>query len=219
MRSILKDSTDQSVIVRIVDSGDGTPEQAVEHNTAGVSLWYRREGGVVVAITPAALAAADTAHTDGGIEHLDDGYYRLDLPDAAGATGANGVMIGGAFTGMVVIGCYVPLVDAIAGNTIQLNGSATAAARLAALYAAVPTGTVQASPAPTTTVFDSQLAQTSDDWWNNAVLMFTSGDNIGVCRRVADYDGTSTIGKITLNAATPATPVDGDTFLILGRIE
>lgn len=111
MRPILKGSTDQSVVIRIVDSGDGTPETAVEHNTSGIDLWYRREGATKTSLTEAALAALDSAHSDGGIEHIGDGYYRLDLPDAAVASGANGVMVGGTVTGMVVIGCYVPLVD------------------------------------------------------------------------------------------------------------
>lgn len=132
MRSILKGSVDQSVVVRIVDSTDGTPEEAVEHNTSGISLWYRREGGSVTAITPASLAAANSTHADGGIEHLDDGYYRIDLPDAAVASGANGVMIGGTVTGMVVIGCYVPLVDwnpydGVRGGMTALPNAAAAA--------------------------------------------------------------------------------------------
>ena len=111
MRPILKGSTDQSVVIRIVDSGDGTPETGVEHNTSGIDLWYRREGAAKTSITEAALSALTDAHADGGIEHIGDGYYRLDLPDAAVATGANGVMVGGTVTDMVVIGCYVPLVD------------------------------------------------------------------------------------------------------------
>lgn len=115
MRPVVKGSTDQSVVIRIIDSTDGTPETAVEHDTAGIDLWYRREGAVVVSLTEAALASADAAHADGGIEHLGDGYYRLDLPDAAFATGADGVMVGGTVTGMIVIGCYVPLVNLIDG--------------------------------------------------------------------------------------------------------
>src|SRR3990167_8616474 len=111
MRPILKGSTDQSVVVRVVDSTDGTPETAVAFDTAGVDLWYRRDGGLRVAITEATLAAVDSAHSDGGFIHISDGYCRLDLPDAAFATGSDGVMVGGVFTGMVVIGCYVPLVD------------------------------------------------------------------------------------------------------------
>lgn len=121
MRSVKKGATDQSVIVRVVDSTDGTPETGVAYNTAGVDLWYRREGGAKTSITEATLAAVDSAHSDGGFIHIGDGYCRLDLPDAAFATGANGVMVGGTFTGMVVIGCYVPLVDYDPQDTVRLG--------------------------------------------------------------------------------------------------
>lgn len=118
---VKKGSTDQSVIIRIIDSSDGSPETAVEHNTSGIDMWYRRDGGAVVSITEAALASADAAHADGGIEHLGNGYYRLDLPDAAVDTGANGVMIGGTVTGMVVIGTYLQLVDFDPQNAVRLG--------------------------------------------------------------------------------------------------
>lgn len=118
---VKKGSTDQSVIIRIIDSSDGSPETGVEHNTSGIDLWYRRDGGAVVSITEAALASADAAHADGGIEHLGNGYYRLDLPDAAVDTGANGVMIGGTVTGMVVIGTYLQLVDFDPQNAVRLG--------------------------------------------------------------------------------------------------
>jgi hypothetical protein len=121
MRTIKHGATDQSTVIRIIDATDGSPEQAVEHDTGGISLWYRREGGSVTAITPAALAAANSAHADGGIEHLDDGYYRLDLPDAACATGAAGVLVGGAVTGMIVQAAYHPL------SAFVLDDGATAA--------------------------------------------------------------------------------------------
>lgn len=116
MREIVKDSTDQSVVIRIIDSSDGTPETGVEHDSPGIDLWYRREGATKTSITEVALAALDSAHADGGIEHMGDGYYRLDLPDAAVATGADGVMVGGAVTDMIVVGCYVPLADLVDGT-------------------------------------------------------------------------------------------------------
>src|SRR5574343_547425 len=111
MRSIKKGSTDQSVVVRIIDSTDGTPETSVVYNTSRIDLWSRREGDTKTSITEATLTNLNDAHSDGGVLHIGDGYYRLDLPDAAVATGANGVMVGGTVTGMIVIGCYVPLVD------------------------------------------------------------------------------------------------------------
>jgi len=133
MRDVVKGSTDQSVVIRIVDSADGTPETGVAYNTSGIDLWYRREGAVKTSITEATLSALNDAHSDGGILHIGDGYYRLDLPDAAVATGANGVAVGGTVTGMVVIGCYVPLVnwnpyDSVRGGMTALPNAAADAA-------------------------------------------------------------------------------------------
>lgn len=111
MRPIKKGSTSQSVVIRIIDSTNGTPETAVEHNTSGIDLWYRREGGLQVSITETALAAADSAWAEGGLETIGHGYYRLDPPNAAFAAGSNGVLFGGTVTGMIVIGSYYPLVN------------------------------------------------------------------------------------------------------------
>lgn len=108
---VKKGSTDRSVTLRIIDSTDGTPETGVVFNSSGIDLWYRREGAAVVSITEATLASLTTAHTDGGFLHVSNGEYRLDLPDAAFATGANYVDVGGTVTGMIVIGGRVRLVD------------------------------------------------------------------------------------------------------------
>ena len=113
-RDITAGSADQSTVIRIIDSGDGTPEQGVTKDTTGLAMWYRREGAVKTAISVGTdLATLDAAHADGGILHIDDGYYRLDVPDAAFAAGAAGVIVGGAVTDMIVIGAYHPLFDAI----------------------------------------------------------------------------------------------------------
>lgn len=113
-RRIFAGSVNQSVVIRIIDATDGTPELSVEHNTSGIDIQYRREGAVSTAVTPAALAALTTAHADGGIEHIGNGYYRFDLPDAAFITGVPGVLIHGIVTGMIVVGVYVEIVDSIA---------------------------------------------------------------------------------------------------------
>jgi hypothetical protein len=129
---VTKGAVDRSVTVTIVDSTDGTPETGVVFNTSGIDLWYRREGGSRVAITEATLASLATAHADGGFLHISDGIYRLDLPDAAFATGANHVDFGGTVTGMVVIGGRVRLVDvnledAVRGGMTALPNAAAAA--------------------------------------------------------------------------------------------
>lgn len=109
--SYQKGSTDRSVELRIIDSGDGTPETGVVFNTSGIDLWYRRQGAAKVSITEATLSALTDAHSDGGFLHIGSGVYRLDLPDAAFASGADYVAIGGDVTGMVVIGGRVGLTD------------------------------------------------------------------------------------------------------------
>jgi hypothetical protein len=136
LRQIQKGSTDRCAYIRIIDSTDGTPETGVVYNTSGIAMWYRREGATQTAITEATLSALDSAHSDGGIIHIGDGYYRLDLPDAAFATGANSVIVGGAVTGMIVIGEVIQLVnynpeDAVRmGLTALPNAAADAAGGL-----------------------------------------------------------------------------------------
>lgn len=108
-RPILGGSADVSTVIRIIDSTDGSPETGVVAATAGLALWYRREGATVVALTESDLLATDSAHADGGMIHLSDGLYRVDLPDLAVAAGAGGVTVGGTATGMVVIPSYHPI--------------------------------------------------------------------------------------------------------------
>lgn len=125
MRPIAKGATDQSTVIRIVDATDGTPEVGVTSTTTGLSLSYRREGGTVVAITVSNLSALNAAHSDGGLLHIGAGYYRLDVPDLAFATGADGALIFGTVTDMVVIGTYHPLVGYDPANgTMALTAAA-----------------------------------------------------------------------------------------------
>jgi hypothetical protein len=118
---VKKGSTDRSVTIRIIDSTTGAAENGVEHDTSGLALWYRREGAAKTDITAVALAALTTGHTDSGIELIGDGAYRLDLPDAAYATGANYVDVGGTVTGMLVTGGRVKLVNYDPEDTVRLG--------------------------------------------------------------------------------------------------
>ena len=112
---VKKGTADYSATIRIVDSTDGTPETGVVFNTTGIDLWYRRPGSAHTSITEVTQTEAG-AHTDGGFIHISDGEYRLDLPDAAVATGVDYVDIGGTVTGMVVIGGRIRLTDADIGT-------------------------------------------------------------------------------------------------------
>ena len=110
-RPILKGATDQSIVIFVMDETAGTPEIGVDDSTAGLDLWYRREGSTLTAIVATDLSAISDSHADGGLGHIANGLYRLDPPDAAFAGGVDGVMVGGSVTGMIVIGPYIPLYD------------------------------------------------------------------------------------------------------------
>lgn len=129
-------TTDVSITLRIIDSVDGTPETGVVWNTAGIDLWYRRELAASVDITEATLAALTTAHADGGFLHINDGIYRLDLPDAACASGVAGVQIGGTVTGMIVLAPYIEL-EVNTSEDVYTRLGAPAGASVSADIAAV----------------------------------------------------------------------------------
>jgi len=130
---VKKGSTDRSVPIYAFDNTTGLPKADLAYNSTGVDLWYRREGAAVVSITEATLASLTTAHTDGGFLAVANGEYRLDLPDAAFASGANYVDYGGTFTGYTLVGGRVKLVgvdleDAVRGGMTALPNAAADAA-------------------------------------------------------------------------------------------
>jgi len=66
-----------------------------------------------------------------------------------------------------------------------------------------------------TTQFITNLTNSTDDFYNDNVLVFTSGANAGQVRRIADYDGTSK--KITVDPPLVEAPANNDTFSILSQ--
>lgn len=159
MRQIQKGSVDRSVDLYIIDSTDGTPEVGVLYNTAGIDLKYRRDLSAVVSITEATLAALTTAHTDGGFLEIGNGVYRLDLPDAAWATGADHVTIFGTVTGMIVLPVTVQLVAYDPEAALATPTNITAATGVV-LSGVTHTGAV----IPTVTTLTGHTAQTGDSF-------------------------------------------------------
>lgn len=200
MRKILKDSTDQSTIVRVVDTS-GLPLETVDAQSPLPTFWYRREGATKTSFSAVDLASLSAAHSDGGLEHVDDGYYRLDVPDAAFATGVSGVLIGGTVTGGVVIAAYHQLVDFDLGGTEGVNlkrGS------IALVLSTVSSG-------PTNTLIPTNLTESTDDHYNGRTITFTSGALDGQSTAITDYVGASK--DLTVTALTEA-PAQGDKFVI-----
>lgn len=186
-------STDQSVVIRIVDSADGTPEEGVTSASGGIALWYWRMGSTVTAITESDLAAIDSAHSDGGMKHADDGYYRVDIPDAAFATGAARVTIGGTVTGMVVI-----------GTVVEIGPVVTSALDAAGVRTAIGLGSAnldtQLGDLPTNAELTNALAA-ADDAVLTAVATRASQTSVDDVPTVAEILAGVVEGAITLKGA------------------
>jgi hypothetical protein len=67
-------------------------------------------------------------------------------------------------------------------------------------------------PFASTTAFKTALTNTTDAFYTNGTLAFTSGDLDGTVRRIAAYDGTT--NTITVDPALLSAPANGDTFTI-----
>jgi hypothetical protein len=207
--------------VRIVDSTDGTPEEGVIAATAGLAFWYRREGGLRVAIAGVNdLGALTSAWNSGGLLHIDDGYYRLDVPNAAFIVGADGVAIGGVATGMVVIGVYYQCTDSIADgvwdevltvgthNVVQSAGR-----RLRQLGANMIYEGVVVSALTNTVVLDAGAAAVNNVYRSDLIVLM-SGAGAGQARIIVEYVGGGT-NRATIDRPWVTIPSPADEFMIL----
>lgn len=91
--SILAGATSQTINIFIQDSSSTTGQglAGLVFNTSGLVAYYALPKAASVQITLATLAAVTTAYSSGGFKEIDatnmKGWYRLDLPDAAIASG------------------------------------------------------------------------------------------------------------------------------------
>lgn len=152
MRQIKKAAASQTVYLEILDSTSttGARKTGLVFNTASLTAYYVRSASSAVAITLATLAAANTAWSSGGFKEVDatnmPGVYRLDVPDAAFASGAESVVITvrGA-TGMAQVSLEVQLVDNTPADVYSRVGApagASVSADVAAVKAVLPSALV-----------------------------------------------------------------------------
>jgi len=92
-------ATGVSIPVKVQDSSSsvGAGLSGLVFNTAGLVASYWRQGGTRTAIALATLAAIDSVWSSGGFKEAEathlKGSYRLDVPNAAFAAGADWVII------------------------------------------------------------------------------------------------------------------------------
>jgi hypothetical protein len=92
---IIGGATDLSIPVLLRKQADNTELKGLLDASLLCSYW--RQGGIRVSIATTSLAAANSAHADGGWVEVNSlalpGLYRLDLPDAAVASAADWVVV------------------------------------------------------------------------------------------------------------------------------
>jgi hypothetical protein len=113
-------ATDQSVYLEFIDESTGAPTAGLVFNSSGIDLEYVRSGAAATDITEATQTAAG-AHSDGGFVSVGHGRYRLDLPDAAVATGVPQVVVQGVITGYIMLPCVVALSPP--ANVVRFGGT------------------------------------------------------------------------------------------------
>lgn len=193
IKTIQAGATDQTVVIRIIDSTDGTPETGVVFNTSGIDLKYWRHGANSVVDITEVTQTVSGAHTDGGFVHLGNGYYRLDLPDAAVAAGATAVEVMGTVPDMIVIGGTVQLSPPV--NVVSFGGTAVTGRDIGAsvlLSSGTGTGQVLLSSG----VVAANAMQISGDSGAadalEAAFDGTAGAPLGIARQGTAQSATST---------------------------
>lgn len=106
-------ATGVTVEVRGFAASTGLPYTAGAFNTAGITAQYVPNRAAAVSITLATQTASG-AWTSGGFVHVAGGVYRLDVPDAAFASGADDVAI--VVSGITDVVFTVARVDIMGSN-------------------------------------------------------------------------------------------------------
>jgi hypothetical protein len=181
MRTIKKGATSQSLYVEILDSTSttGARKTGLVFNTSGLTAYYVRNQGSATAITLATLAAANSAWSSGGFKEVDatnmPGVYRIDVPDAAFASGADDVTItikGATGAAQVSIGAQLVAYDPQDATALGVSRLDAAVSSRMATYTQ-PTGFLAATfPAGT-------VANTTNITTATGITVSTNNDKTG----------------------------------------
>lgn len=194
-------------------SADNTEKTGLVYNTSGLTAYYCRQGGSPTAISLATLAAITSAYSSGGFKEADGsnmkGLYRLDLPDAAIATGADFVEIAVQGSDFFTWAVFVPLESsgaaevktdtaAIKTKTDQLVFTLTnkvdASIQAAGDFAQAAADKVWASATRTLSAFSTSLALSV---WDVLASAIGTASSIGVSLKT----GLTTVASLGTDVA------------------
>jgi hypothetical protein len=240
--SIQVGSTSKTINVYIRSTITGEGLTGLVYNSAGLSAFYTLPLSAPVAITLATQTVTG-AWSSGGFVEIDSvkspGLYRLDLPNAALASGtfvdisllgANNMInyideieLTGwnATTGAVssvtgnvggnVVGSVGSVTARVTANVDEIAGSTTAATNLSTSAQTMQSGAAVTGTL-TSSVFTTNLASTVTGAYVGRFILFTSGALIQQAQTIAAYSNT---GQITTIQPFTTAPSNTDTFVIV----
>lgn len=224
--SIQVASTSQTVNVFVRDSSSttGAGLTGLVFNTASLTAYYALPKAAAVSITLATLAAITTAWSSGGFKEVDatnmPGWYRLDIPDAALASGRFvAIHLKGA-TNMAPLPLEIELTawnnqDATRGGmTAMPNANAAAIGGLPTLGGAIPNNLAGASGGLPT--LGAAIPLTSAGLVGGLPLAFDTSGSVNVIK----VNGTSqTAADLGANTAAIKVQTDKLTFTVANQID
>jgi hypothetical protein len=210
--ALTKGSTSVTVNVFVRDSTSttGAGKTGLAYNSAGLTAYYVRPRAAAAAIVLATQTAAG-AWASGGFVEIDatnmPGWYRLDIPDAVLAIGAD-------FTGIHLQGAagMAPLPLEIQLTGMDLNNATTGGlANLDAAVSSVPTTNDIAIAVLTTAMAESYAADGEQPTLAQALYMLLAvlceASISGTTMTVKKLNGVTTAATFTTNSATEPTSI------------
>jgi hypothetical protein len=191
-------------------------------DTAGTTTLLGRIGGAVTIAGGKVAATLASGDYSGNTPQTGDAFARI------GAAGAGLTALGDArlthlnadVGSRAAAGSQMDLVDAPNATAVAAiqDGLATLANQatiIGGLGADIPVTSDAVATANSASVFSGTSAlSAADGTYLNMVVVFTSGANVSLARKITAYAGST--NQITLDAALPAAPAAADTFDILG---
>lgn len=122
--------TNVSVRIKMLLIADGANATGIVAATGGHEIWYQRAENtaeVTDATAAADLSLITSVHSDWGFKEVGNGWYRVDLPDAAFAEGVETVLIGMETTLATSIAITVDInpMWKFQGNPSSVTGTST----------------------------------------------------------------------------------------------
>lgn len=186
------------------------------------ALAHAETGWATIKVGLAAAGSSTTITLDSNASATDD-YYNNDLVKIDSGTGEGQVRYISDYNGTTKVATITPawdttpdttseyiIEDALLTDVKAIADDTTSATNLAASTLGLETGACEGTP--TTTVIQTDLAESTDDHYIGRVIIFTSGAAKGQATDITDYTGST--GTVTVTALTTA-PAATDTFVIV----